>query len=243
MTTPKGGGFLSLIKLDIMHNYWIFLLLLLGTTGFAQDALPTFQESSDPKAKAILSQVKDTYESYQSLQANFTLLIELAEMDTERQSGTMKMKGEQYHLSMNGQEIISDGQTLWFYLPNSNEVQINTVEEDADDGEILSPTALLKIYDRDDYIYHLVNEGVENGKNIQQVEFKPVDRDSEYSKLRATFDKKTHQLIRIKAFAKDGSRYTLLIDKLVPNPTFAAQEFSFNAKDYPGVYVEDLRID
>ncbi len=227
-----------------MKNLSILVILLIMSIAIqAQDALPTFQETSDPRAAAVLSKVRTTYESFKTLEADFSLLIEMPEMEAERQKGNMKLKGEQYRLTVGGREIISDGKSLWYYLPKSNEVQINTIDEEAASEEILSPNALLKIYERDDYIYQLVFEGTEQGKSVQKIEFKPIDRESEYAKLRATFDKKNHYLLNIIAFAKDGSRYTLNLDKITPNPDLPASTFTFNNADHPGVYVEDLRID
>jgi hypothetical protein len=46
----------------------------------------------------------------------------------------------------------------------------------------------------------------------------------------------------VKAFGKDSSRYTFSISKLTPNKQFGADHFKFDAKKYPGVKVEDLRM-
>jgi outer membrane lipoprotein carrier protein len=77
---------------------------------------------------------------------------------------------------------------------------------------------------------------------LTQIEFKPKDKKSEYSKLRISIDEKAGAIEHIKAFAKDGSRYTFSVTKLTPNKAFDADYFKFDAKKYPGVKVEDLRI-
>ena len=58
-----------------------------------------------------------------------------------------------------------------------------------------------------------------------------------------TLDIKKNELRNIKAFSRDGSRYTLLIEKLTPNKTFGAETFKFDATKYPGVEMEDLRVE
>ncbi len=58
-----------------------------------------------------------------------------------------------------------------------------------------------------------MNEAYEKGVMIQQIEFKPKDRGSEYSKMRVTINKKTHEIMRLKVFSRDGSRFTFSRDK------------------------------
>ncbi|HNL39918.1 MAG TPA: outer-membrane lipoprotein carrier protein LolA, partial [Saprospiraceae bacterium] len=79
------------------------------------------------------------------------------------------------------------------------------------------------------------------GKLLTHIEFKPVSRNSEYAKIRVSVDEKALTIESIKAFAKDGSRYTFKVTRLTPNKVFPANHFTFDAKKYPGVHVEDLR--
>ena len=53
-------------------------------------------------------------------------------------------------------------------------------------GTISSPKDLMRAYEWDNYIYVLVNEFSEKGRIVQQIEFKPTDRDSDY--LQNPFD-------------------------------------------------------
>jgi outer membrane lipoprotein-sorting protein len=60
--------------------------------------------------------------------------------------------------------------------------------------------------------------------------------------MRLTLVKGSKQLKRVKIFAKDGSRFTMKVDKLKSNSDYLDSTFKFNADDYPGIYVEDLRL-
>jgi outer membrane lipoprotein-sorting protein len=82
----------------------------------------------------------------------------------------------------------------------------------------------------------------ENGKVLAQIEFKPVDKKSEYAKIRVSINKKTNLIDSIKAFSKDGSRYTFSITRHKPQASFGAGYFKFDAAKYPRVKVEDLRM-
>jgi len=216
-----------------------FIALCCVYTTFAQAE----KESSDPKAKAILEKMRTKYEAYNAVGADFTLTIEIPEEDKEIQDGSIAQQGDKYRVELEHQAVYSDGQSLWLYMKHNNEVQINDVDDFEDDGEMLSPKDLLRIYEKEDFIYQLVNEDYENGVMIQQIEFKPTDKDSEYSKMRVTIDKKKVQIKRIKAFSKDGSRYTMEVNKFKTNMSYTAKDFVFNPAQYPDIFVEDLRIE
>lgn len=220
------------------------ILVILLTFLFVNVSLAQVSETSDPAAKAILEKLRNKYEAYKTVEADFNLTIEIPEEDKEVQTGNLAQDGEKYRLSLDNQAIYSDGKTLWLYLKSNNEVQINNVEDfEEEDEDFLSPKDLLRIYEQENFIYGLTNEGYEKGVAIQQIEFKPIDKDSEYAKMRLTIDKKKNQIMRIKAFAVDGARYTMDVTKFKPNLAYKSSDFIFNEKNYPGIHVEDLRID
>ncbi|MEM1217769.1 MAG: outer membrane lipoprotein carrier protein LolA [Bacteroidota bacterium] len=222
----------------------IMLLAICGfiVTGLSAQEKNDYSSStqSDPAAKAVLDKVRAKFEGYSSLEAEFSLVIELPEEPKEVQKGKLQQKGEKFRLNLESHGIVSDGQSIWLHIKNAEEVQISDVEEG--DGDLLSPKDLLQIYESEDYVYVLANEFMENNRPVQQIEFKPLDRDSEYSKLRMTLDKKSADIVRIKVFAKDGSRYTLNMNKMKPNVSFAADHFTWTKKECPSCYVEDLRL-
>lgn len=197
-------------------------------------------KESDPAAKAILDKVKYKYDNYQSLEADFNLEIEVPEHPKEVQKGKIARKGDKYRFALATQEVISDGQALYVIMNKNKEVQINDIP-DEDETEFLSPESIFTFYEKGQHVYFLVNEYVEKGRAVQQIEFKPLDKGSDYIKLRLTVDRKTKEFIRLKAFGKDGTRYTFTIGKLSPNKAFAANYFKFDKTKYPEFYIEDLR--
>ncbi len=221
------------------------LLLLLMTFALTQAVIAqpnsfTKAGDSDPKAKAILDKIKQKYEAYQTIEASFTIEMEFGESVSEVQKGTIARKGDQYHLSMGTQEVISDSKSLWLIMHNNKSVQINTVPDEEDES-LLTPQSLFNFYEKGSFVYAITNETAEGGRTVQEIEFKPLDKESDYSKLRLTVDKKTTDIVRIQAFGKDGSRYTFKIANMNPNKTFPAGYFTFDKSDYDGYYVEDLR--
>ena len=199
-------------------------------------------EANDPEAKKILDKIRKKYEGYKSLEATFTLTIELPGKPGEVQKGTIAQEGDKFRLEMDQQIIVSDGKTTWVYLKKNNEVQINDADPKDTENGFLTPKDLLKRYQKGDYLYALTDKSTENGKLLTHIEFKPKDKKTEYSKLRLSVDEKAGAIQSIKAFGKDSSRYTFSISKLTPNKKFAADYFTFDTKKYPGVKVEDLRM-
>lgn len=202
----------------------------------------TTSDDSDPAAKKVLENMRQRYEGYRSLKAEFTLSLEIPEQPVSEQKGTLVQQGEKYRLKLDDRTLVSDGESVWLYMAKNKEVQINNADEDNEPGTISSPKDLLRAYEWDNYVYVLVNEFAEQGRVVQQIEFKPTDRDSDFSKIRLTLDKKTLEVIRIKTFGKDGSRYTVTVEKLLPNTDVNAATFSFTKKECPDCHFEDLRL-
>jgi outer membrane lipoprotein carrier protein len=215
------------------------LFSLLGFSIQAQDF--TKAEDSDPEAKAILKQLKTKYDAYQSLEAEVTLEIEIPEQPKEVQKGMIARSGDKYRFKIANQAFISDGATLWIILGNNKEVQISEVPEEDEETAMITPQTIFSFYEGDDFVYYLTNEMMDNGKLVQQIEFKPTDDYADYSKLRMTIDKKKKEIVRVKAFGKDGTRYTFSLNQLNPNKTFPAGYFTFKKEDYPGYTIVDLR--
>lgn len=217
------------------------VFLLSFTFGlFAQT--PKNVRVEDPQAKAVFEKVRNRYEAYKTLQVNFSVEIEIPQQETMKQTGTLMQEGKKYKLDLTDQMLMSDGNDLWLYRKNAKEVQINDIEEG--DDAVLSPIDLLKIYEREDFEYALVNE-YKDKKNriVQQIELKPNAQNTDYSKVRIEINKTTAEILGMMAFFKDGVRYKVIVDETIPNKSFPSSTFTFNSSQYPNVHIEDLRLD
>ena len=144
----------------------IFAFILISVTTFAQNTFSNKGES-DPAATAILDKMRVKYESFKTLAVNFTLEIEFPGEPKDVQKGYLIQKGDKYRLEFPVQTMVSDGETLWLHLKEAEEVQINDVDEE--EGEVLSPSGMFKIYESKEFVYALINERSENGIVIQQI--------------------------------------------------------------------------
>ena len=213
-------------------------LLFLSVGKSQSKSAPIF----DPAAKTVLDKISSELESYSSVEMEFDFEISFAGQQPEVQAGLIIQEGEKYFVDMPVQSIYCDGSSLWINLKNNKEVQLNNAEIAAEGG-FMDPTALINMYKTGDFEYAISGEVNEEGKTIQQIEFKPIDSASPYSKLRLSIYKGKNEVKRMIVFSKDGSRYTMNIRKITANKTYPASIFVFDKSKHPGVHVEDLRID
>lgn len=222
-----------------MYKYF-FVLITLFSTQFLAAQTTAAPEKNDPEAKKVLDKIRKKYDAYKTLEATFSLAIEVPGEAKEIQKGTVTQEGKKFRLDMADQIVVSDGVTTWAYQKKSNEVQVNDADPN-DANSFLTPKDLLSRYQKGDFLYAITDKTTEGGKVLTQIEFKPKDKTSEYSKLRIAIDEKAGTMQSIKAFAKDGSRYTFSITRFTPNKALAAGQFKFDQTQYKGVRVEDLR--
>ena len=218
----------------------ILVFGLIAVSGFSQAMLSS--NDSDPAATRLLDKLKVEYDSYSSMEVDFDLLMEFPGQPAENQKGKVIQQGEMYFLELDERAIYANGEYVWMHIKKNNEVQIN----DADMGEeanMLSPKDMLKLYESGEFVYAIVAEPLLDGKKVTQIEFKPLDRDSEFSKMALYIDKATKKMAQMKVFSKDGSKYTLKINDITPNKKYDLAVFGFDESKFPGIYVEDLRID
>ncbi|MGB3546549.1 MAG: outer membrane lipoprotein carrier protein LolA [Saprospiraceae bacterium] len=224
------------------YSFILFFALTTALTATAQPNNYRASRDSDPEAKAIVDALKAKYEGYSSISADFTVETALAERPVEKQSGTLSRSGDKFHFKMGTQEAFSDGKALYLVLNDNKEVQINNLPDEGDDtGGILTPQSMLSFYANGGFVLALVDERSEGGKVLQYIEMKPVDRNGDYSKMRMVVDKKAKEIVEIKAFAKDGSRFTFTLNKVRANQALPATLFAYNKDRYPGYHLEDLR--
>ncbi len=222
------------------YKLMLLILILLGWISAGQSQSDT-NEVSDPEAMEILNRISDNYQQSSAHKISFSLDIELTAQGKETQKGQLIQQGDQFVLEMEGRKIISNGKTVWLYMEDLNEVQINDADFE-DETSFSSPSDIFQLHTSGEYIFALASKLEEEGQAITQIEGKPTDPYSEYSKMRLTIIDKGLKVKRLKIFGKDGSRYTMNITSHNEGYVPVDGTFSFDASLYQGVHVEDLRF-
>lgn len=225
-----------------MKKYFYCTLILAFMLGAQSTFAQKDAEKSDPKATALLNKLKKQYNSYKTVQADFMIETEVPEKPKDTKKGQLFQAGKKYRMVLPELTSFSDAKTVWTYIKKNKEIQV-TNYGDKESTPFISPQELLTIYERKDHLYAISGDAVIQGKNCTEIEFKPVSSKLDYFKIRLSVDKKTMQLLQAKVFYKDGVRYTLRMTKFTPNQTLDNKYFTYRASDFPGIPVEDLRID
>lgn len=189
---------------------------------------------TDKKATAILDEVSVKTKSYKTIKIDFTYAMDNAkEKIHDKFKGTLISKGDKYKLTAAGQDVISDGKTVWTYLKDANEVQINNAGEDDDS---FTPTKLLSGYSKD-----YKSKFIEEKGNDQVIELYPLKKGKSFTKVKLTIDKTKKQISKFVIFDRSGSTFSYLVDKFVADQAVADNVFSFNKAEHPGVEINDMR--
>jgi len=200
-------------------------LVVFTISGFTQN---------DKKATAILDDVSAKTKLYKTIKIDFTYAMDNAKENIhDKFKGTLMSKGDKYKLTAAGQEVISDGKTMWTYLKDANEVQINNAGED---DESFTPTKLLSGYSND-----YKSKFIQETGNNQIIELYPLKKGKSFTKVQLSIDKAKKQITKFVIYDRNGSTFSYIVDKFVTDQAIADNVFTFNKADHPGVEMNDMR--
>ena len=219
----------------------LYIALLVSTLAFAQKNDFTDVSQSDKEAKLILDNIKNHLDTYKGINVNFEYIVEVPEDEPQVQKGSMLVAGEKYSLDLPMYAMYCDGTTLWLFDKEVSEVNINDMEEN-EDILISSPADLLTFYQKDQFIYGFYDEIVVDRTILTMIDFKPIDKEQEFFKIRLTVDKKKNIPVSAKVFYRNGARVTVNFSSIVNEQNFKDADFVLT-KDELSTDVEfiDLR--
>lgn len=188
---------------------------------------------SDKKAQTILNEVSAQTKSYKTVRIEFTYQMEnTAQKINDSYKGVLVSKGDKYKLTISGQDVISDGKTVWTFLKDANEVQVNSV---GDNEEAITPTSLLTTYSQN-FKAKLIKETPQQ----QIIELTPVQKKN-FNKVKVVINRTKKMVESLSIYDKNGSVYSYIVNKMDVNQNFYDTMFTFKAADHPGVEVIDMR--
>jgi len=206
-----------------------FLTLSLVITASAQ---------YDPKALQILDAMSAKYKAIPSFEANFDwTMTNDVEKVNEQFKGKIIVKGDKFRMVLPEQEVINNGATIWTYLPDAKEVNIDNYDKNSDD---VNPSKIYDIYKKG-FKYLYLQEKVEGGVPCEEIDLVPEKKDSQFFKIKMFISKKDKNLQGWTMFDKGGNKFKYTITKFTPSSKIDDTFFSFDPKKYPGVEIIDLR--
>jgi len=207
--------------------------------GFCIASFATAQV--DEKAKGILDKMSDKYQNIPVYKTNFVYrLTNKVEEINEEFSGEIMVKGEKYVLMMSDQEIYNDSETIWTFLKDANEVNIDYYMPDEGD---LSPKNIYSAYKKG-YRYKWNESKKVGSRTLEVVEMQPEnpkDPDKIFYRIILNIDHDDSTIHSWEMYDRAGNVFSYTISGF--NPNFQANDdfFEFQASKYPDVEVVDLR--
>jgi outer membrane lipoprotein-sorting protein len=185
------------------------------------------------QAGSILDKVSKELQSHEIIQADFSFSLENKEFDIfDSYDGSLLMQADKYRLSIMGMLVISNGDMMWVYTEEFNEVNIM----DPDESEFFNPQSIFNIYKEDFKLEYLGKaDGMENIKLV------PLEDNSNYSHLLLKTDATTFRIREVRYEGLDGNNYIIKIKDFLTDVKVDDSFFIFDKSKYPGVEIFDLR--
>lgn len=226
-------------------SYSVSRILILTIILFANFLISPFSiaQTNDQsvKAKKILDEVSTKTKKYSSINAHFSFTIESKEKKiSEQQEGDIWVKGNKYKLALKNQTVFSDGQTVWTFLKDANEVQINSADQKEDEDKI-TPNNIFTIYEKG-FKYEFVKEEKKGNVITQIINLFPLEpKKKSYHTAVVYVDKNKKQINKMIIKGKDGNTSTYSVRNFKTNENLSDEIFVFNKANYPKVETVDLR--
>lgn len=210
-----------------------FLTLMVGAM-FTSKAI----SQKDDKALKVLESMSETYNEMGAFHSEFTYSMENTNQTlNENLAGEISVKGDKFRLKMEGQEIISDGETVWTYLPDVNEVNVDNYNPDEGD---ISPSNIFTAY-KEGFKYVYLKEENQNGTTYDIIDLIPEGNNNQFYKVRLRINQQKSILKGWEIFDKNNTKFVYTIENFQPEFEAENSLFSFDTSNYPNVEVVDLR--
>lgn len=204
----------------------LFAILMLPSTSNAQAGLDLLNK--------VENKLLDAHELTLSMELNLFIPGNAEQLI----QGKFVKKGDKYLLISDIMDMISDGNLTWSINKQEKVAYVTNV---GDEGGI-SPIEIIRDYDKEDYEFNLIPDYQEGDESYTAIVLKPKARNADYTKIRFLIDENDN-LYNFFLVSRSGERTTLTITQLEYRTTVEENSFKFSEHQYPGIALEDLRLD
>lgn len=170
----------------------------------------------------------------QNVSGTVTLtLLDSQKKQTAKQSARVQYRKGMYRLTMDNQEVVCNGETIWQWNKDANEIVINNMPPESD-VDLLNPGRLIANYGKNFRAKYIRTDN--DGTVV--VDLQPRSSQS-YHKIRLFINEETGELRRIEVHKYDSSRE--IYDFSNQKYNTLKGNFSFNPADHPEAEVIDMR--
>lgn len=208
----------------------IFVLII--CTAISQSS-----NNDSEKSKEILEKVSTSYQSKKTIKFNFKLTI-LSEDINEIQSGYALLENDKFYYKTEEREVMSDGETVWTYIPEDNECYIDLLE---DLENSINPNEIFTIW-KEGFKFQHMKKSMVNNEGIHEIKMFPENpSESKYHTLIMKVNENQATIEQATIKSKDGVTIKFKILGLIANPKLDSDTFYWNKDNYPNVDEIDNR--
>ncbi len=204
-------------------------------------ATSIFAVGQQNKAKEILDEVSQKTRSYNTISARFIFTMDNDEMEIhEKNKGAIELKGQKYVVDLPdvGMKVYSDGEILWNYMEDGNQVTISNVEDNT--SELMDPSSIFNIYEKGFQSKYIGEKSV-NGKKVHQIELYPDSDEYNVSKIILNIGKTSMMIHSAFLHGTDGNLYGIEVEKMDVSTELPDDYFVFDTDNYSDIEVIDFR--
>ncbi|WP_235016353.1 outer membrane lipoprotein carrier protein LolA [Aquimarina sp. AU474] len=205
----------------------MFLIFVLGiTAGQAQSA------------KDLLDEVSQKVKGYTNIVIGFKYAINNPTENVSQETrGDVALQGNKYRLNLMGTEQLYDGKKLYVIIPEDEEINISSQNEEDDNS--ITPSKMLTFYE-DGYSYKMDIVQDVKGRKIQFVKLTPIDSKSDLKEVLLGIDKQTKHIYKMIQKQNNGSNVTFTVTSFKTNQPLSETLFMFEESKYEDYYINRL---
>jgi outer membrane lipoprotein-sorting protein len=208
---------------------YILTIVLFINSIFNLDAQKT------PDSEELINRFIQSIQS-SAIHSGFSITsTEKNALNSQRFSGKLLLKGNQFYLEMEDMLVWFNGKTQWVYLKQSNEVSITEPSEE-EIAEV-NPVAVLTAFKAKS---NLRKANSSNPQNVK-IEMTPRKKGESFSKVEAEFVKSGGNLSLIRIHYTNGSKHEIQLNNYRLQSQIPAGSFVFDKSRFKNVIINDLR--
>lgn len=189
------------------------------------------------QAEEILDKVAQNTKEMGAVKILFTYSMTNEEQGiNESYEGELLSKGAKYRLKITGQEVISDGEKVWTYIPDAQEVQLNVADQGSSS---FNPTSVFNDYQQK-YDVSLLEKKTIKDREMAVLKLVPKNATA-FKKAHLIVDLSKYELYSLSVFDEIGNKFTYQVNELLPDVGLQGGEFTFDTEAHPDVDLIDMR--
>ena len=196
---------------------------------------------TDTEAKEILDEVSEKTRSYNSISADFIFTMDNNAMDIhEKNEGSIQLKGQKYVVDLPdvGMKVYSDGETLWNYMADGNQVTVSNIEDSSSD--LMDPSTIFSIYEKG-FESKYTGTTSKDGKTLYQIELFPDSDEYDISQITLFINKSTMMIDSAVLHGIDENFYGIEVIEMDTKTELPDSYFVFKPDDHGDIEVIDFR--